>query len=48
VAGNREDCDVMIDQRGATDNRHFVRKLKLIAAPVLRKGEEKFRRPGEP
>ena len=44
IAGNREDCEVMIDQSRAIDNRRFVRVLKPLPRIVLREVEEKLRR----
>ncbi len=47
MAGNRQDCEVMIDQSRAIDNRRFVRRLKPLPRPLLREVEEKLRRLGE-
>jgi len=47
IAGNREDCEVMIDQSCAIDNRRFVRELKPLPALVMREVEEKLRRLAE-
>jgi mRNA interferase MazF len=47
IAGNREDCEVMIDQSRSIDNRRFVRKLKPLPGPVLREVEDKLRRLAE-
>ncbi|MGA2262805.1 MAG: type II toxin-antitoxin system PemK/MazF family toxin [Acidobacteriota bacterium] len=47
MAGNGQDCEVMIDQSRAIDNRRFVRALKPLPAPVLREVEEKLRRLAE-
>ncbi len=47
MAGNRESCEVMIDQSRAIDNRRFVRTLKRLPRPLLRDVEEKLRRLGE-
>ena len=47
IAGNREDCEVMIDQSRAIDNRRFVHKLKSLPGPVLREVEDKLRRLAE-
>lgn len=44
IAGNREDCEVMIDQSHAIDNRRFVRALKSLPSGLLREVEEKLRR----
>ncbi len=43
IAGNREDCEIMIDQSRAIDNRRFVRHLKPLPALILREVEEKLR-----
>ncbi len=47
IAGNREDCEVMIDQARAIDNRRFVRSLKRIPSSILREVEDKLRRVGD-
>ena len=47
MAGNREDCEVMIDQSRAIDNRRFIRELKPLPTLVLREVEEKLRRLAE-
>ncbi len=46
IAGNRSDCEVMIDQSRAIDNRRFVRALRALPPPLLREVEEKLRRLG--
>ena len=43
IAGNREDCEVMIDQSRAIDNRRFVRALKPLPGSILREVEERLR-----
>jgi mRNA interferase MazF len=43
MAGNPEDCEVMIDQSRAIDNRRFARKLKPLPEVILREVEEKLR-----
>jgi len=43
IAGNRQDCEVMIDQSRAIDNRRFVRPLKAIPPVILREVETKLR-----
>lgn len=43
MAGNRESCEIMIDQSRAIDNRRFVRSLKPLPATILREVEEKLR-----
>ncbi len=47
IAGNREDCEVMIDQNRAIDNRRFVRALRPLPASLLREVEEKLRQLGD-
>jgi mRNA interferase MazF len=47
LAGNREDCEVMIDQSRAIDNRRFVRALEPLPARILREVEQKLRRLGD-
>ena len=47
MAGNREDCEIMIDQSRAIDNRRFVRMLKPLPRSILRETEDKLRRLSE-
>lgn len=47
IAGNRETCEVMIDQSRAIDNRRFVRSLAALPRTLLREVEHKLRRLGE-
>ena len=47
IAGNRQACEVMIDQSRAIDNRRFVRTLKPLPRTILREVEEKLRRLAE-
>jgi len=47
MAGNREDCEIMIDQSRAIDNRRFVRMLKPLPRSILRETEDKLRRLAE-
>jgi mRNA interferase MazF len=47
VAGNREHCEVMIDQSRAIDNRRLVRALRDVPAPLLREVADKLRRLAE-
>jgi mRNA interferase MazF len=44
IAGNRQSCEVMIDQSRAIDNRRFRRGLKPLPRSILREVEEKLRR----
>lgn len=43
IAGNREECEIMIDQSRAIDNRRFVRPLRSLPTALLREVEEKLR-----
>jgi mRNA interferase MazF len=47
IAGNRQECEVMIDQSRAIDNRRIVRALRPLPARLLREVEEKLRRLAE-
>ena len=47
IAGNREECEVMIDQSRAIDNRRLVRALKPLPRSILAEVVEKLRRLGE-
>lgn len=47
IAGNRQACEVMIDQSRAIDNRRLVRALKRVPPLLLREVEAKLRRLGE-
>jgi len=47
MAGNRDECEVMIDQSRAIDNRRLVRPLKPLPARILGEVVEKLRRLGE-
>ncbi len=44
IAGNRQECEVMVDQGRAIDNRRFVRMLRPLPRIILREVEEKLRR----
>lgn len=44
IAGNREECEIMIDQSRAIDNRRFMRALKPLPTSLLREVEDKLRR----
>jgi len=46
-AGNREECEVMVDQSRAIDNRRLVRPLKPLPRTILSEVVEKVRRLGE-
>jgi mRNA interferase MazF len=47
IAGNRQECEVMIDQSRAIDNRRFVRALRDLPRALLREVEDKLRRLAE-
>ncbi|HXV62003.1 MAG TPA: type II toxin-antitoxin system PemK/MazF family toxin [Vicinamibacteria bacterium] len=47
MAGNRQDCEIMIDQSRAIDNRRFVRKLRPLPPAILREVQEKLCRLGD-
>jgi len=46
IAGNRQECEIMIDQSRAIDNGRFVQALKPLPRPLLREVEEKLRQLG--
>ena len=43
MAGNRQDCEIMIDQSRTIDNRRFVKRLKALPPSILQEVEEKLR-----
>jgi mRNA interferase MazF len=43
IAGNKEACELMIDQCRAIDKRRFTRALKPLPALLLREVKEKVR-----
>ena len=47
MAGNAADCEVMIDQSRAIDNRRLQRPLGDVPKPVLQEVTEKLRRLGD-
>ena len=47
IAGNRQECEVMIDQSRAIDNGRFVRALRGLPRTLLREVEDKLRRLGD-
>lgn len=47
IAGNRQECEVMIDQSRAIDNGRFVRRLKPLPRAILAEVVEKLRTLGE-
>ena len=46
IAGNRQECEVMIDQSRAIDNRRFVRALKPVPGAILLEIDSKLRLAG--
>jgi len=47
IAGNREECEVMVDQSRAIDNRRLVRALRPLPASILAEVAAKLRALGE-
>jgi mRNA interferase MazF len=47
IAGNREDCEVMVDQSRAIDNRRLVKALRPLPRSILAEVAEKLRTLGE-
>ncbi len=47
IAGNREECELRIDQSRALDSRRFVRALRPLPRSILREVEDKLRRLAE-
>jgi len=47
IAGNRQECEVMIDQSRAIDNGRFIRALRGLPRTLLREVEDKLRRLGD-
>jgi mRNA interferase MazF len=47
IAGNSADCEVMIDQSRAIDNRRLRRSLGTLPPSLWREVKEKLRRLGE-
>jgi mRNA interferase MazF len=47
IAGNSQECEVMIDQSRAIDNRRFGRPLDFLPTLLLREVKEKLRRVGD-
>lgn len=43
MSGNRETCEVMIDQSRAIDNGRFKRKLDKLPAKILEEVKDKLR-----
>ena len=42
IAGNREDCEIMIDQSRSIDNRRLRKALKPLPAALLREVKTKL------
>ncbi|OQW50696.1 MAG: hypothetical protein A4S09_17675 [Proteobacteria bacterium SG_bin7] len=47
IAGNLEDCEIMIDQSRAIDNKRFQKEIGKIPTQILREIKEKLRLLGE-
>jgi mRNA-degrading endonuclease toxin of MazEF toxin-antitoxin module len=47
IAGNRAECEIMVDQSRAIDNARFVAPLGRLPAAMLREAKEKLRRLGD-
>jgi mRNA interferase MazF len=47
IAGNREECEVMVDQSRAIDNRRLVRPLRPVPRAILAEVVQKLRTLGE-
>ena len=47
IAGNRQECEVMVDQSRAIDNRRLVRALRPLPLSILAEVVEKLRKLGE-
>jgi len=47
TAGNREECEVMIDQSRSIDNRRLRKAMKPLPALLLREVERKLRQLAE-
>lgn len=47
TAGNPRDCEIMIDQSRAIDNRRFRQRLRPIPPPLLDEVKDKLRRLGD-
>ncbi len=43
IAGNSEDCEVMIDQNRSIDNRRFITEIGKLPNSILREIKEKLR-----
>jgi mRNA interferase MazF len=47
IAGNRDECEVMVDQSLAIDNRRLVKALKPLPKSILAEVAEKLRKLGD-
>jgi mRNA interferase MazF len=47
IAGNREECEVMVDQSRTIDNRRFHKRLGALPGPVMREVKHKLRQLAE-
>lgn len=47
IAGNRERCEVMIDQSRTIDNKRFIKKFNPVPRLILHEIKEKLRLLGE-
>lgn len=47
MAGNRQNCEIMIDQSRTIDNRRLARALRALPGTILREVEGKLRRLAE-
>jgi len=43
LAGNREDCEIMVDQSRAIDNRRLLRAIGKLPPGILHEVEQKLR-----
>ena len=43
TAGNPRDCEIMIDQSRAMDNRRFRQRLRAVPSPLLAEVKDKLR-----
>ncbi len=42
IAGNAQECEIMIDQSRSIDNKRFIKELKPIPKIILREVKEKL------
>lgn len=43
IAGNKQECELMIDQSRAIDNQRLTKQLGFVPLPVLHEVKEKLR-----